>query len=465
MSANSPLLAPNLRSMAEPVPTIYDAASFATRVQDTRSWVFQARAELAYAPTKDAADNVPSPFDTYRDTSSRLSLSTFAADTAVDRGIRAHVLWLLQKRLVFSFDKTIAGLRREPVGRLRLDRTESISFADAKHGLLTETHPARIEAYLNALASAAPEVNAQTRARAESRTEAARQLGLEAHDAPFMPLAPRDTSGAARLFLDRTRDVARAQRRAEEAGNGAILATFVRWTAEAARIGFPAKLNHAWLHDAFPSLATARIDPRSGHPSARRWLRHLPTPYFATSFARALHQLGGALGAAAEESTLARITRGDPSCLHEATVGNVFAALLLDPAFHRRTLGLSVPDARLAVRALAESALVTCRLRAASVRATEDAPKELSEEVFGAELPASLQTTFIFPHDDASRDFLAILRSVAMTRFLRDTFDEDWFRNPRTADFFLAAEAITMTKEEADALVVSTARAFEELLS
>lgn len=454
--------------MAELAPPIHDAEIFANRVRDTRKWFFQAREELARANDADEATRIASPFEANRDTSSRLALTTFAADTPRERGIRAHVYWLLQKRLLFSFDRTIAGLVKEKAGTLRLERAESISFADAKRGLLTESHPARTLAYLEALESAAPEVSAQVRARQETRTEIARQLALETHDAPFLPEKPDDIAALGRTFLDRTRDVARAQRRASGDGSkGVLLGTFGMLTAggEHVRSLFPARLNHAWLHDTFPHLATSRIDPRTGHAEARRLLRHLPSPYFATSFARALYQLGCALGAAVEETPLQRVTRADPSCLYEASLGNAFAALLLDTVFLRRALGLGMADARAAVRAFASSTLVTGRLRSACVRAGKDAPNELAEEVFGAELPEPLQNTFISAHDDAGRDFLAILRSISLTKFLRDTFDEDWFRNPRTADAFLAADATMTIPTDGAMLVVEASRTMEELLA
>lgn len=451
----------------ETTPTLYDAASFAKRVHDTRTWAFQAYAELSAASPGEAV-NVVSPFDRFRDTSSRLALTTFGADTPLERGIRSHVLWLLEKRLLFSHDATIADLAKESEGTLRLERSEPISFAAAKHGLLTESHPRRIEAYLAALAEAAPEVSAHVHARREARTEISKQLGIEAHDAPFLPVTPKLVSTAARLFLDRTNELAKFRQRSIKdvsADAGAVVATFIDLTAEAARTGFPAKLNHAWLHDAFPALATARIDPRSGHPSARRWLRRLPEPYFATSFARALYQLGGALGASVEETVSGCMQRSDPAEIHETTVGYAFSGLLLDSVFHRRALGLSSVDARIATRALAQSALVAVRIRAARVRAENDSPRELAEEVFGAELPTNLERVFIHAHDDAKRDFLGVLRGIALGKLLRDTFDEDWFRNPRCSDFFLATEAISMTEEQLQTLVLDAVHDLEELLA
>lgn len=448
----------------------HEASTFAKRIHETRAWLAEALRELRAAPSSESASNVLSPFEHYRDTSSRLSLSAFEGDTPRDRGIRAHVTWLIQRRILFAHDVKVASLAKEPSGTLRLDRTEPISYEGAKRGLLTEAHPFRIQAYVDALASASAEVDAQTRARNEVRFEVAQKLDLEAHDAS-LPCSVTTTRECARLFLDRTRELARASRLAidpsQGEARGTVVATFRTLAAnpEATRGFFPARLNHAWLHDTFPTLATARIDPKSGHPNARLWLRALSPAIFATSFGRALYSLGHALGASVEEPVLATISRGDAMYLHEATVGCAFSALLVDATFCRKALGLTASDARVLTREVARTALVVARLRAARVLADTESLGDLAQDVFGGDLPSGARMALLGTTDEARRDFLAVLRSSALGTFLRNTFDEDWFRNPRTADFFLAAEPIVTTPEELRDMASSLTRSLEDLVS
>ena len=111
----------------------------------------------------------------------------------------------------------------------------------------------------------------------------------------------------------------------------------------------------------------------------------------------------------------------------------LFAAATLEPAFHRRALGLSSGQAGDQARRLGRCALLTVRLAAGRLLLGEPGAdyEEISAEVFGEPLPAELAGVWPRATERSGADWLALVTAAARYGELREREGDDWFRSPR----------------------------------
>jgi hypothetical protein len=86
------------------------------------------------------------------------------------------------------------------------------------------------------------------------------------------------------------------------------------------------------------------------------------------------------------------------------------------------------------------------RVAAASLVAraegSRDATESLAQRCLGVDVPESLARLTLMGAQSPRARFLAGLRGLAFWPQLRDAFDEDWFRNPRSAEVLRAGLAL-----------------------
>jgi hypothetical protein len=126
----------------------------------------------------------------------------------------------------------------------------------------------------------------------------------------------------------------------------------------------------------------------------------------------------------------------------EPACGFLFSGLLLDATWLRRCARAELP--RDDERALAVAALLETRLCAARVLASleahrsglgaraEEAYRELHARAALAEIPSALAARDLDPWLAAWGEVRGRSLAAAMRDFLRERFDEDWWRNPRS---------------------------------
>lgn len=166
-----------------------------------------------------------------------------------------------------------------------------------------------------------------------------------------------------------------------------------------------------------------------------------------TSFVRALDRLGHALGRAWASSSHPFVLAHEPYDLAGHRLGALVASLVLSPAWHRRVLGVREDRARAQVRALATSfvahghalclRVLSAHAARTSVAALRLAFSQVQQEHFGFELPSALAG--VVPQiqlGDAQR-LLGFWWGLADHARLRQSFDSDWFRNPRAVEMLL----------------------------
>ena len=228
----------------------------------------------------------------------------------------------------------------------------------------------------------------------------------------------------------------------------------------------------------------AHLTPRSlaltlGAPSDfARGLRlqlQMPTAVAAASFARALESFGTAYRrTAASTSTVPFALASDPYFVDAYRFGFAFGSLPTTVTYQRRGLALATRVAGAQARSLTKTALLRARsvalgalVRGAAAHPDDARFRELAHEVFGEGVPEELAGVFprVRAGDDAEARLQALLTTLPFLHELRDTFDEDWFRNPQAWRFLRArASGPARAAEEPTAAPKGLARAFEEAL-
>lgn len=201
-----------------------------------------------------------------------------------------------------------------------------------------------------------------------------------------------------------------------------------------ASLGWPPRLTVRWLADLFRGSGLTdglAID-----------LGPIPAAIGATSFARALGQVGAAVSDASARRARSFSLARAPFDAHRARRAALFAGLAADKAFGARVLELNQGRARDQARAVARALLVSLRLDAARVlcRGALSDPsgagrfEERSAEALGCPLPQPLfgAVPRLSPGDAArfGGTLLGLRDRLAMV----ERFDEDWFRNPRAIE-------------------------------
>lgn len=338
-----------------------------------------------------------------------------------------HVRELVLSRATFVDERREAQARSVDLhtieSPIRADRTVA--------SMLDATLDARTTELASAWARTMEDVSSALRTTAvflqRRRLEAARILGeidLARHDAPVAE--PPLLLKIARGVLDLTSDVAPPSRHWEDA-----IASLLGRTGHE---GYPARLTTRWLAAALPQGLLDGINPDT---------RALPRLLGASSFARALADLGSAIADADFPAGLPRCIARAPRDLLVARRAALFGGLPADAAFLQRKLGLCRAAARDQAAAAQRMLLGTLRLDAARVLAREIDPRrdgapelvaELVTAALGAPVPPKL--AFVMPRlrpGDAARLVGCVLAHADRER-IADELDEDWFASPRASD-------------------------------
>ena len=132
---------------------------------------------------------------------------------------------------------------------------------------------------------------------------------------------------------------------------------------------------------------------------------------------------------------------GDPAVVHACAA--LLEGLLHEPEFLRRCAKAEL--SRDDERAIAIAGVFDARLAAARALASQQAHdlglgtraaaahRELHARATGADLPAGLALADLDPFGEPAFELAGRALAARLRLFLRDRYDEDWWRNPRTA--------------------------------
>jgi hypothetical protein len=147
----------------------------------------------------------------------------------------------------------------------------------------------------------------------------------------------------------------------------------------------------------------------------------------------------------------------DASEVHPMRRGALFAALLLDPVFLRKKLGMSREAAATTARRLAVTALARVRLDA--VRTAIDFAlaepltiEESASDALQVRVPRTLAGLIPRPSTRAPAELVGALLAAGDRETMRDQFDEDWFENPRALASLREVDATRPPSHVNDAL-------------
>jgi tRNA-(MS[2]IO[6]A)-hydroxylase MiaE-like protein len=455
-------------SLIMPDPSLQDLGALDRDVARASKMLASWRDRLARDPDAEADEQ---PLDALRRVAGKSTwdgltqLTPSVADEPLRDALKRWVYTFVQARIGQPDEVACARAAAAAGGRVEVDRARLVNWRDAWRGLVHAGTPQEVRLWLSAAADCAPHLGEANRARAARRTEVARRMGLGHPWEPVVPMAPGVLRTTAARLLDATEDVARSlaknvvYREADVAG---ILCGAV---GREAREGWPARLIPRWLDELFgPGVRGLPIR-----------LPTLPAALGGASFGRALESFGFALRVAAAPSSLPFALAQEPAFVAAHRFAFVFGALVVDPEFYVRCLGLGRDAAQAQARVLARTALLETRLGAARVLLGDDeafAPKDLFEEIgarlFGAPLDPRLRGAWPGTREDEPARWVALLQARAMRDTLREYFDVDWFKNPRAWLYLRAmgaAPASEPLEEKAlDAAASGMGRAFERLL-
>lgn len=232
----------------------------------------------------------------------------------------------------------------------------------------------------------------------------------------------------AELVLRKTRDAAESQ---WDAG----FAEFVEAAqARDAAEGWPGRLAPDSLRELFgDSLLFRGVNVELGT---------LPQRMNPMSFVRAAYMLGSSLSRSLSAQDLPFVIARDPHDLPGKRMGELFGLWAMSETFQRRALKLSPSQAKESSRWLRRAHVAYVRLLAVKVIARElGRTKALSEKwgslsftVFREELPPSAALSRFEVPDDSAARLVAHLSAVAWSAGLMESYDEDWYMNPRAQE-------------------------------
>ncbi len=388
------------------------------------------RSSLADSPEVAAADD---PFDGLRGVSAKSTwdrlgeLTPSAGDEPLRAALRRWVLALVQAR-IGGVDE-IAWAREAAIARGRFEgqRPRLVSWREAWRGVALAKTAAEARIWLEAAADAAPALAPVGRLRGARRVEVARRMGFGHPWEPAVAIGLGPLRASAARFLERTDDLSRAVWRESlgaEPGAAAILHLAM---ARDAGDGWPARLTPRWLDEQFGA----------GLRGLALELPALPRTLGAASFARGLALFGHAVRVASAPGAMPFALASDPWFVAAHRLAFVFGALAADAEFFLRALGVGRRKADAQARVLARTELLEARLGAARIllgsdeAVSRDTFDEIAARLFGAPIDRRFHDLWPSARTDEPARWLALLQAPALRASLRDSFDSDWFRNPR----------------------------------
>ncbi|MDP9034108.1 MAG: hypothetical protein M3O50_04835 [Myxococcota bacterium] len=359
------------------------------------------------------------------------ALADFAAsasDLPLRDALKRWVFALLLARIGREDEVAWARAASEKGAHYRGNSPRSASWRDAWRGVVSARTTNDASQWLDAAAQSGPRLAGVARARSSRRLEVGRRMGFAHPWDAVTPVRHVRLRQLASQLLDVTEDLFLATWRGELEGRTGAARVLHAAVARDAGEGWPARLTSQWLRDTVGPMTGGRaID-----------LPPLPRALGASSFMRALRSFGYALRVSAAPRSMPFALARDPSFVSEHRLGFVIAMLALDPQWQARTLGVGARVAHTQCRVLARTALLDIRLQAMRVLLGDDAelaPRadfdELGVRLFFAPLDARLRGAWPTAREDEPGRLVALLQSRGFADRLRDTFDVDWYRNPR----------------------------------
>lgn len=309
-------------------------------------------------------------------------------------------------------------------------RPHFVSLREAIHKLVPERAPSRRKARLEAIAEAAQgDPFSATLELWARRGETAKRLGLDTPegallptDAPLDELATRALDATDALWGELSRD---AQGPSDALALGFGADETVAWP----------RVSGAWLREIFRGEA-GWLDVPDFDPGL------LPPPLVGASFLRVFARFGARWADAAASRELPLPLARLPHGLARLSMGALVAGLWLHPPFLTRSLGWGQGEVERARRSLGLAALAAYRLsaarllvRPAALRGERGAVRAAFDEALGRalgrEVPVELALALPRLHLDDPGRFLAFGEAARTSTRLVETYDDDWFRNPK----------------------------------
>ncbi len=191
----------------------------------------------------------------------------------------------------------------------------------------------------------------------------------------------------------------------------------------------------------------------------------LPERLCPASFVRAGVLLGQALSLAARPLDLPYVVARDPDDLLGYETGALFFFWMLSRQFQIKGLGLSAARVREQRRATAAGIVTAVRLQAARVLLSQAALRgraavtatyaELTHTLLGQELPEGSALVSFRARGSEPARWVAFLSAAARVGHFQNTYDEDWYQNPRAQEELRA----TLGQPESTVRSASTCRA------
>lgn len=374
-------------------------------------------------------------------------------------------LLLLRANLAAFWD--ISATRSEKRVRVREPEPAELDLHEVVIRLVADPRRVREDA-VTCLAAAGSPLADPVVAAAERAMEIARRAGLAHLDDVYSPLPRAELATLAADFQHRTDDLTK-----NVLSRGDSLAVVLgRGAALELSLPFPAQLGPRWVLGLFPR-ETGLFDVPGLSLGA------LPRAVTGASFARVLARLGARYADATSASEVLPVFASTPAELRRRTFGALFASLFVNQPFLRRALGFNAAEASRASRAFALVYLAAARLAAAKVLsrpallsgngdlARESAADQTAQALY-TEVPRGLALVLPRPRLTDPGSFLALCLGARLAVRMRESFDDDWFRNPRAFsqlhDELARQEPLTLSAEPAKEGSVLVARSLADLL-
>jgi hypothetical protein len=358
-----------------------------------------------------------------------------AADVPLRDALKRWVFVLAQARIGRPDEVAWEREASEARGVFDGHRPKQVSWREAWKGVAGATTPNEAELWLGAAAETAPPLADISRTRSARRVEVAYRFGVEHPWSPLVAIGRTALREAAKRLLDATDDLSRAVWKPAIRGGARMAAVIHTAVARDAAEGWPAQMTARWLEDAF----------RVGQRGLRIDLPPMPAAFGAASFARALYAFGFAVRTGARASSMPFALAHEPAFVGAHRSAFAFAALSANPEWQGRVLGVGRRAALGQSRSLARSALLDARLHAVRLllgddaeTALSDAFDELGARLFEGGIIPGLRGAWPRAREDEPARFIGLLESPHFAETLRDRFDSDWYRNPRTWAHFQA---------------------------
>lgn len=414
-------------------PSLLDPLAFDRRVERAARSVARTRRRLGHADL----DDLPSPWAGHRAVSSKATVDGTKAlvSDPLFAALRAWTVALTVDRVTFEDELAVARAAREARPEPELGHAPR-SFDGLRDELLREPRESPRRATLaQVVARRGAFVQPIARHWFERRAEATRQLragsmaampAVRASDGEGAPPSAEALAGKVLAIVASSGVLPRDTSLA-----GLLEATLARDATE----GWPAQLNVRWLARLFGDADLLRGVELDLEPE------DLPPAIGGASFARALGAFGRALFTADVPRTRPFVLSRAPRDERGYARKWLFAMLPGSASFGRAHLSLGTDRARAQARSIARAFGVQAAFVALAATAELHVPlperraraafEETTACAFGEPLDGSLVGSLPRARPSASADLAGLLIAARDAEQLRDTFDEDWFRNPR----------------------------------